>query len=216
MLPNKYPAAEDDVIAVYRELLKTYRPENIGIYGCSAGAFLTGSAVAKLIASGQPKPGAIGMFGGGPFGRRGNGDSDYIFSGGKPTLRTDSYTAAVDMDNRAGYPVEAPEIQRQFPPTLLISGTRDMELSRTVFTHSLLVDLGVGAELHVWEGAPHCFFAQPFVEPDVPETQQAWKTVIRFFDSNLGRSGRQVDGSKSATEGVTEVRQRRETHARQG
>lgn len=203
MLPHKYPAAEDNVIAVYRELLKTYRPENIGMYGCSAGAFMTGSAVARLIESGQPKPGAIGMFGGGPFGRRGNGDSDYIFSGGKPILHADSYTAGVDMDSRASYPVEAPEIQRQFPPTLLISGTRDVELSRTVFSHSLLVDLGVDAELHVWEGVQHCSFAQPFVDPDVPETQQAWKTIIKFFDTHLGRSWRKVDGWQSATEKVT-------------
>jgi hypothetical protein len=48
--------------------------------------------------------------------------------------------------------------------------------------------------------------AQPFVDLDVPETQQAWKTIIKFFDKHLGRSGRQADGSKSATEKVTEVR----------
>jgi acetyl esterase/lipase len=143
-----------------------------------------------LIASGQPKPGAIGMFGGGPFGRKGDGDSNYIFSGGQPVLRPNIYTAGLDMGNRASYPVEAPDIQRQFPPSLLISGTRDLGLSRTVFAHSVLVDLGVDAELHVWEGVQHCSFAQPFVDPDVPESQQAWKTILKFFDSHLGRSGR--------------------------
>lgn len=200
MLPHKYPAAEEDVIAVYRELLKTYRPENIGIYGCSSGASLTGSAVARLIASGQPRPGAIGMFGYGPFGHRGDGDSNYIFTGGQPILRPDRYTADVEMDNRASYPVEAPEIQRQFPPSLLISGTRDLGLSRTVFAHSVLVNSGVDAELHVWEGAAHCSFAQPFVDPDVPETQQAWKTIIKFFDSHLGRSARRAEASKPVTQ----------------
>jgi acetyl esterase/lipase len=109
------------------------------------------------------------------------------------------------MDNRANYPLEATEIQRQFPPSLLISGTRDLSLSRTVFAHSVLVDLGVDAELHVWEGVQHCSFAQPFVDPDVPETQQAWKTIIQFFDIHLGRSARQADGSKSARGKVTEV-----------
>jgi hypothetical protein len=77
-----------------------------------------------VIASGQSKPGAIGMFGEGPFGRRGNGDSNYVFSGGRPVLRHDSYTAVFDIDNRASYPVEAPDIQRRFPSSLLISGTR--------------------------------------------------------------------------------------------
>src|ERR1700761_6911582 len=42
----KFPAASEDVAAVYRELLKRYKPKNIGIYGCSAGGTLTAEAVA--------------------------------------------------------------------------------------------------------------------------------------------------------------------------
>ena len=34
----KFPAASEDVGLVYKGLLKTYKPRNIGIYGCSAGA----------------------------------------------------------------------------------------------------------------------------------------------------------------------------------
>jgi acetyl esterase/lipase len=189
----RYPAAEDDVISVYRELSKTYQPENIGIYGCSAGAQLTGTVVAKLIASSMPKPGAIGMFGWGPFGRKSVGDSNYIFSGGRPTIAAGeddvkgSYTAGVNMDDAAVYPVEAPDIQRRFPPSLLISGTRDIGLSRTLHSHNRLVALGVDAELHVWEGAPHCAFASPFVDPAVPESRQAWNVIASFFDRQLGR-----------------------------
>ena len=39
---HPFPAAVDDTVAVYKELLKTYRPKNIGLYGTSAGAILTG------------------------------------------------------------------------------------------------------------------------------------------------------------------------------
>src|SRR3546814_11377280 len=101
------------------------------------------------------------MFGYGPFGRRAVGDSNYIFSGGKPTLSLErdkgpgKYTGQVDMGNRANYPVEAPDIQRQFPASLLISDTRYCCLSRTAFANSLLVYLGVEAKLPVWDGAPH-------------------------------------------------------------
>lgn len=192
MMPeHALPDAEGDVIAVYRELLKTYRPENIGIYGCSAGATLAGSTVAELISAGEPTPGAVGMFGSGPFGRGHLGDSNYFFSGGKPIWNAaGSYSAGTDAEKSASHPAESPEIQRRFPPSLLISGTRDPALSSTVFAHSVLVVLGVDAELHVWEGAQHCSFAQPFVDPQVPETQQAWKTIVKFFDSHLGRSGR--------------------------
>ncbi|MHA4837939.1 alpha/beta hydrolase [Sphingopyxis sp. MSC1_008] len=189
---HHYPAAEEDVIAVYRELLKTHRPENIGIYGCSAGAWLTGTTVAKLIAAGEPRPGAIGMFGLGPFGSPRVGDSNYMFSGGKPVIPAEqafegNYAPGLNWKDGALYPVEVPAVQRRFPPSLLISGTRDIGLSRTVFSHSLLVERGVEAELHVFEGAPHCAFAQPFVDPAVPESRQAWNIIVKFFDRHLGR-----------------------------
>src|SRR5579884_916907 len=34
---NRFPAASEEIAAVYRELLKTHKPGDIGIYGCSAG-----------------------------------------------------------------------------------------------------------------------------------------------------------------------------------
>jgi epsilon-lactone hydrolase len=38
---HRFPAASEDVVAVYRELLESYEPQSIGIYGCSAGGVLT-------------------------------------------------------------------------------------------------------------------------------------------------------------------------------
>ena len=43
---HKFPAASEDVAAVYQELLKTYKPQNIGIYGCSAGGMQTAMSLA--------------------------------------------------------------------------------------------------------------------------------------------------------------------------
>jgi epsilon-lactone hydrolase len=40
-----------------------------------------------------------------------------------------------------------------FPPTLLMSGTRDLFLSNTVRVHRKLRQAGVPADLHVFEGA---------------------------------------------------------------
>ena len=45
---NPFPAAVDDVIAVYKELLKTYKPQSIGIFGTSAGAARSSRASAKI------------------------------------------------------------------------------------------------------------------------------------------------------------------------
>src|SRR4029077_6581875 len=60
-----YPAASEDVAAVYKDLLKTYRTENIGSYGCSAGGVLTGQVAAWLLDKGLPSPGVLGIFGAG-------------------------------------------------------------------------------------------------------------------------------------------------------
>src|SRR5215475_10242071 len=59
---NQFPAAVDDVVAVYKELLKTYKPKNIGIFGTSAGAILTAESAVKLKQLGLPLPGALGIF----------------------------------------------------------------------------------------------------------------------------------------------------------
>jgi monoterpene epsilon-lactone hydrolase len=51
-----------------------------------------------------------------------------------------------------------------------------------VYTHTQLVKAGVNAELHVWEGMFHGFF----YNPDVPESQEAYQVMVKFFDRYLG------------------------------
>jgi epsilon-lactone hydrolase len=68
-----------------------------------------------------------------------------------------------------------------FPPSLIISGTRDMQLSPSVFTHERLVDLGAQSDLHVWEGSIHCSTSW-----DDPESRQAYRAIVKFFDQHLG------------------------------
>ena len=68
-----FPAAVDDTVAVYKELLKTYKPEHIAIYGTSAGAILTAEVAAKIKQLGLPLPAALGIFSGtGDFAREGD------------------------------------------------------------------------------------------------------------------------------------------------
>jgi acetyl esterase/lipase len=56
---HPFPAAVDDAVAVYKELLKTHKPEHIVIYGTSAGAILTGEVAVKLKQLGLPMPVAL-------------------------------------------------------------------------------------------------------------------------------------------------------------
>lgn len=183
-----FPAASDDVEAVYRALLETYPPRNIGIYGCSAGGYLTGQVVARLIRDGLPLPGAVGTFCGSIV--RPDGDSYYFaaaLSGEKvpeaPRKLSDyPYFRDADAADPLVFPASSPEYVARFPPTLLISGSRDFNLSSVLQSHALLDAAGVEAELHVWDGMWHAFF----MDPELPESQRAYAVIWRFFDRHLG------------------------------
>jgi acetyl esterase/lipase len=71
-----------------------------------------------------------------------------------------------------------------FPPTILTSGTRDLFLSLTVRTHRKLRGAGVEADLPVFEGLSH---AQYTINPDAPETREAFEEIARFFDRRMQR-----------------------------
>ncbi|QGZ94940.1 alpha/beta hydrolase fold domain-containing protein [Terricaulis silvestris] len=184
-----FPAASEDVASVYQALLEDYRPENIGIFGCSAGAILGAESVAWFQRHGLPRPGALGMFGAGAgYGRLGDGDAIGALWQGRAPSRAGvlPYFANADLADPLVSPVGDDTVLRAFPPSLLISGTRDFSLSNVVHTHARLVSLGGDADLHVWEGATHCSFAQGIVDPSVPEHQQAWRVIVNFFDQRLG------------------------------
>lgn len=185
-----FPAATDDVLAVYRELLKTYPAANIGIYGCSAGAVLTGEVVARMIKDGIRPPGAIGTFCGSiaPLG----GDSSYVSpalsgdpvgSGPIPITERLPYFKGADPNDPMVLPANSPDMLKGFPPTLLITGTRDFAMSSVLQSQRLLTNAGVAADLHVWDGMWHSFFS----DPELPESKEAYAVIARFFDKHLGK-----------------------------
>lgn len=181
---HHFPAASEDVAKVYRALLREHKPENIGIYGCSAGGILTAEAVAWFQKEKLPRPGAIGLFCAGALSFDDN-DSSRIaaaFAGSPSARNRNPYFTDADLENPLAFPGLAPDIMSRFPPTLLITATRDSAMSPTVATHAQLVRLGVLAELHVWEGLEHAFF----FEPSLPESREVYDVIARFFKQHLG------------------------------
>ena len=69
-----------------------------------------------------------------------------------------------------------------FPPTILISGTRDLLLSCTVRIHSKLREQGIETPLYVFEAMPHAFLV---LNPQAPESIAAWNKVADFFQKKL-------------------------------
>lgn len=172
--------------AVYRALLADHDPAAVGIYGCSAGAMLTGQAVVWFQRHGLPRPGAVGMFCMGAT--MPGGDSSWlsqVATGAEPgplvDFRVHPYFAGADFDDAAVSPAASAQALAQFPPTLLISGTRDGALSSVLATQSLLTRAGVEAELHVWDGMWHSFMS----DPEPRESGEAYDVVSRFFQNHL-------------------------------
>jgi acetyl esterase/lipase len=181
-----FPAASEDVAAVYRELLKTYNPKNIGLYGCSAGSLLTAESIAWFQKEGLPLPAAVGMFGGAASYYQ-EGDSARLSSamGGFPLEppQVHPYFKGTDAKDPLAFPIYSRQIMSKFPPSLLIATIRDIGESAVVYTHSQLVKLGVEADLHVWEGLDHCFFGGT----DLPESRDVYDVIVKFFDRHLGQ-----------------------------
>jgi dienelactone hydrolase len=188
------PAGGVSAVKQRRVLLRQYPAQNIGIYGCSAGGILSAQAIAWFQQHGLPRAGAIGMFGGGALIPM-MGKSNYFgsaLSGWPPvaaaTMDLPYFDIAnLDLRNPLVSPAYSPAVLAGFPPSLLISSTRDVGLSAAAYTHAQLIKAGVDANLYVIEGAPHCSFAQPVVDPRVPETRDAWDVIVKFFDKQLGR-----------------------------
>src|SRR5947208_14649831 len=162
---SPFPAAVDDVIGVYKELLKTYKPNNIGIFGTSAGAILTGEVAVKLKQSGLPLPAALGIFSGlADFSRTADSQQLFALNGFSgnispqgPNERHDSpYVGKTDARDPVLSPLFAD--LRGSPPTLLVTSTRDLLLSNTSIFHVALLQAGVDARLVVFEALPHAFW----------------------------------------------------------
>ena len=186
---HPFPADVDDAVAVYKEILKTYKPDRVAIYGTSAGAILTGEVAVKLKQLGLPLPGALGIFSGmGDFSRYGDSQSLFALNGlsghlappAKPPILPE-YVGTTDPRDPVLSPVFADV--HGFPPTLFITSERDLLLSGTTILHRKFLEDGVDARLVVFEALPHAFWNNP----DLPESKEAIEMMANFFERELGK-----------------------------
>ena len=176
---HPFPAGLDDAIAVYRELLKTYRPNHIAIYGTSAGAILTAEVTAKLKQLNLPLPAATGIFSGmGDFGQAGDSIAIFALNGFSGHLdppghngQLSDYTASTDLKDPVLSPLYAD--LKGFPPTLFVTSGRDLLLSGTTILHRAYLRAGVPAELVVFDALPHAFWNNPAL-PESKKPIKLW------------------------------------------
>jgi acetyl esterase/lipase len=163
---HPFPAALDDCLAAYEALLQQYPAEKIAVTGSSAGGNLAAALALRARDEGLPAPAGLVLYSP-EVDLTESGDSfetnmgldvnltsrlmpaNLLYADGRDL--TDPYISPLFGDFSGGY-----------PPTFLMTGTRDLFLSNTVRMHRALRRAGVAAELHVFEAMPHGgFFGSP-------------------------------------------------------
>lgn len=185
---SPFPAALDDLVAVYQDLLGSYPAGLIAIGGSSAGGNLTLATVLRLKELTVNLPGALFV---------GTPNADLLFTG--DTITTNEYVdnmlPTVEGVIRAAAKLYAGDFDLKnplisplygdyagFPPTYLVSGTRDLLLSDTVKVHRKLRDAGVVADLNVFEGIPHGAY---LAAPGSSEFEASLGDLKNFLETHL-------------------------------
>lgn len=176
---NRFPAAVDDALAVYRALLAEKRGRRIALYGTSAGAILSAELVARLRREHLPLPAALGFFSG-TADLSDDGDSMALFlAPGVMKILGHLYLGDRDLSD----PLVSPQKGNLtgWPPTLCLSSTRDYLLSGTAAFCRALDTAGGDARLIVFDGLPHAFWT--YIE--APESDAAFAAQARFLRRHL-------------------------------
>lgn len=184
---HRFPAASQDAAAVYQYALRDYAAEEIGIYGLSAGAVLSAQTMAWLRRHQVPLPGALAMLGGAgmDFGGDSSSVGDAVMgapaSGDAPSIFNLLYMREANPDDPLAVPERDDELLAAFPPSLLISGSRDFAASSVTRFHRRLVANGVDARLFLFDGLWHAFH----IFCDLPESEETYQIMADFFTRTL-------------------------------
>lgn len=186
---HPFPAASDDALAVWKAALDMAPPANIGICGGSSGGGLALSTVLRAKQEGVSLPAAVAV-------QTPWCDLAPVGDSLKVNEWVDNVLVTYDALGSRGAALYAggrdiadPLLSplrgdlTDFPPTMLVSGTRDLLLSQVVLMHRKLRAAGVDAELHLAEGASHFSY---FIAPLAPESKEIFAEMTHFWDKHLG------------------------------
>ena len=186
---HPFPAALDDTVAVWKEVIRDYKSASAGLFGTSTGGGLTLATVLRLKQLGLPVPRAIAP--GTPW-------SDLTKTGDSYFTNEHIDNVLVDYERLLGpcarlyagsHDLKDPLLSpvygdfHGFPPAILLSGTRDLFLSNTVRVHRKLRNAGVVADLHVFEGQSHGQYMLDQVDSE--ESRESFGELARFFVRHL-------------------------------
>ncbi len=183
-----YPAALDDACAAWQAVMETTDPRSVAVGGVSAGGGLALSLMLRIKERGLPLPAAVSL--GSPWSDMTRTGDSYETNEWLDNVLVshDGYLSRAARLYAGGRDLHEPGLSPIYgdldglPPTILLTGTRDLFLSNTVRTHRKLRDVGVDAELQVYEGLSHAQYA---LNPDATVTKNAYGEITRFFGKHL-------------------------------
>jgi epsilon-lactone hydrolase len=187
---NRFPAAVDDAVAVYRALLDAgHAPQDIVLAGESAGGGLALSMMIALRDTGVPLPAAAAVFS--PWtdlaatgeSIRANADRCAMFSGTDiaPTARY--YLGETDPRNPLASPLYAD--LTGLPPLLIHVGADEVLLDDSTRLAERARAAGVPVELKIWPVVPHAWQLAPHM---IPEGRASLREAGEFLRARAVRA----------------------------
>ena len=181
------PAPADDVYAVYRQIVTERPADTVVLGGSSGGANLSTITVQRAVRERLDVPAALYL--GTPGNDMSNtGDTLFINRGIDRVIpRHEDYVNAVRF-HADGRELTDPLVSPLFgsfdgfPPTFLVSGTRDLLLSATARTHTKIRQSGGIADLIVLEGVGHGDYGNPL---DSAESRFTYSELGKFLRQHL-------------------------------
>lgn len=184
----KYPIAINQCLAVYKEMIAKFDPGHMLAISSSAGGEIMVAMINRAAKENLPLMKAQILFTPG-VDLTGNGDSGVANDGRdvvskKMSVRSvhDFYLGGANASNPEVSPVYAP-IAKNFPATVITTGTRDLLESNGIRFFWKLQNANVESELLVQEGMWHGFHW----EWNMPESVQTMKSVSKFVARVLGQ-----------------------------
>ncbi|MGI9272598.1 MAG: alpha/beta hydrolase [Woeseiaceae bacterium] len=174
---NPYPAALDDAVAAYKEMLEYTAGEKIMIAGDSAGGGLAMACTLRLKDEGLPMPGCVTLL---------SPATDQTGSGESLGELRDEYM--VNSKLYAGdYPLDTPGISPLFgdmeglPPLLIHVASDEALLDDSTRLAERARQAGVEVDIQVFDDAFHVFH----VFTHFPESQNALTDIGNFYRRHI-------------------------------
>ena len=179
---HPFPAALDGVSQV-AEVLLTENPDTL-LTGESAGGNLALALTHRRRQLNKPVPRAIAVLSPatdlGHHGDSAEADRDPFLTASRiPEVRA-AYLDDMEPTNPEVSPIYG-AFDRDFSPTMITTGTRDLLLSGCVRLARVMRESGAKVELRVWEGMWHVFEFYP----NVPEAEASLAEIAEFLEAYL-------------------------------